>query len=178
LSPRVREQLPFVLLNCRRYDEAIEHYRSLLELAPGYSNAHWFLGVSYAEKGLFPEAIAELQQAIATSDRSPAMLGYLGGIYGRAGRKAEALASLEELTALSKRRYVTPAAFVMLFTGLGDKDRAFEWLDKAAEERSNMMIFLAVHPPLDPLRTDPRFHALLRRVGLPPRAGGAPSQSS
>jgi tetratricopeptide (TPR) repeat protein len=171
LSPRVREQVPFVLLNSRRYDEAIAQYRSLLELDPAYSTAHWFLAVSYAENGLFPEAITELQRAIDTSDRSPAMLGYLGGIYGRAGRNAEALALLEELTALSKRGYVTPAAFVLLFTGLGDKDRAFEWLEKAAEERSNLMIFLAVHPPLDPLRTDPRFHALLRRIGLPPHAG-------
>jgi TolB-like protein/Flp pilus assembly protein TadD len=175
LSPRIREQIPYVLLNARRYDEAIEHYRSLLELEPGDSTTHWWLGVSYAEKGLFPEAIAQLQAALDTSGRNPAMLGYLGWALATAGRRAEALAALEELTALSKRGYVTPAAFVLLYTGLGDKDRAFEWLDKAARERSNLMIFIAVHPPLDPLRTDPRFHDLLRRVGLPSLRGGAGS---
>jgi eukaryotic-like serine/threonine-protein kinase len=175
LSPWARVQVAYVLLNGRRYDEAIQQYRSVIELDPTFALARWFQAVSYAEKGLFPEAIAQLQGALETSGRNPAVLGSLGAVYARSGRRAEALALLEELTALSKRGYVTPAAFVFLYTGLGDKDRAFEWLEEAARERSNLMLFLAVYPPLDPLRSDPRFHALLRRVGLPSPEGGAGS---
>jgi len=100
---------------------------------------------------MFDEAVAEHERALSLS-RSPADLGSLGWVYARSGRRAEALAVLEELTALSRRRSVTPAAFVFLSAGLGDRDRAFEWLERGARERINLMIFLGTWPPLDPLR--------------------------
>ena len=87
--------------------------------------------------------------------------------YGLAGRKVEANKTLEELLELNRHRYVTPVAMVYVYTGLGDKDRAFVWLEKAYQERSNLMSYLKVIPIADPLRSDPRFGDLLRRMGLP-----------
>jgi hypothetical protein len=88
-------------------------------------------------------------------------------IYGLAGRKDEATRTLNELLELNERRYVTPAALAYIYIGLGDKDRAFLWLEKAFQERSNFIAYLKVVPIADPLRSDPRFDDLLRRVGLP-----------
>ena len=90
----------------------------------------------------------------------------LGMCYGLAGRQADANKVLKELLELSRRRYVTPVALVQVYIGLGDKDQAFAWLEKAYEERSYGMAFLKVMPMADPLRSDPRFDDLLRRIGL------------
>ena len=98
--------------------------------------------------------------------RTPGALGILGLAYGLADRKAEAKKILDELLKLNETRYVTPAAFVNVYIGLGDKDKAFEWLEKAYQERSNYVAYLKVFPIADPLRSDPRFADLLRRVGL------------
>ena len=91
----------------------------------------------------------------------------LGLAYGLADRKAEANKVLNELLKLNETRYVTPAALVNVYIGLGDEDKAFEWLDKAYQERSNFVAYLKVFPIADPLRSDPRYADLLRRVGLP-----------
>jgi serine/threonine protein kinase/Flp pilus assembly protein TadD len=165
LWPRTGDQVGYVLLNARRYDEAIRQYRSVLAREPNYTSARWFLGVSLAESSRFDEAIAELEAAVGNSGRSPVVLASLGAVYARSGRRAEAVAIRDELTALEKRAYVTPAAFVLLYAALGDKDRAFEWLETAVRERTNVTTFLAVFPPLDPLRSDPRFQELLKRIG-------------
>ena len=91
----------------------------------------------------------------------------LGLAYALAGRKDEANKILNELLELNKQRYVTPAAFANLYIGLGNKDEAFVWLEKAFQERSNYLAYLKVFPILDPLRSDPRFAGLVQRVGLP-----------
>lgn len=160
------DRVAATLFHARRYDEAIQAYGRALELDPTQAGSHWWRGLAYAERGQFDEAIRDHEEALTLSRRSPAHLGSLGGVYARRGQKAQALAVLEELRSLSKRGYVTPAAFVFVYTGLGDNDRAFEWLDKAAEDQTNLMQFLRIFPPLDPLRSDPRFETLLRRVGL------------
>jgi tetratricopeptide (TPR) repeat protein len=100
------------------------------------------------------------------SGRSPGALGMLGLVYGLANKKAEANKILNELLELNKQRYVTPAALVNVYLGLGNKDQAFVWLEKAFEERSNYLAYLKVFPLLDPLRSDPRFAKLVQRVGL------------
>jgi len=156
------------LLNARRYDEAIAELRRAQVLDPKNSSVHWDIGIALAELGRFDESVAEHEQALLLSNRSPAFLGSLGSVLARAGRRAEALAVLEELKGLSARGYVTPAAFVFLYGALGEKDRAFEWMEKAAQDHTQMMKYLHVFPLLDPLRPDPRFAEMLRRVGLPP----------
>ena len=87
-------------------------------------------------------------------------------VYGLAGRKADASKILNELLELNKTRYVTPAALVNVYIGLGDKEQTFVWLEKAFQERSNYIAYLKVFPIVDPLRSDPRFADLVRRVGL------------
>jgi len=86
--------------------------------------------------------------------------------YGAAGRKGEANQILNELLQLEKQRYVSPMAFVYVYTGLGNKDQSFAWLEKAHQERSNGIAFFKVSPTVDQLRSDPRFADLLKRIGL------------
>jgi tetratricopeptide (TPR) repeat protein len=157
----------YVLRNLRCYDEAIEQSRRVVALEPNNYLAHWFLGLAYASNRRFDDGIATLEKAVVLSSRAPSALGLLGMCYGLAGRKVEANKMLEELLELNRRRYVTPVAMVSAYIGLGDKDRAFAWLEKAYQERSYMMSYLKVEPIVDPLRSDPRFGDLLRRMGLP-----------
>jgi serine/threonine protein kinase/TolB-like protein/Tfp pilus assembly protein PilF len=160
-------QRGYILTNARRYDEAIEQLRRVTALDPSNYLAHWFLGIAYADNKRFDDAIATSEKAVVLSSRAPGALGALGMCYGLAGRKVEANKALHELLELNRRRYVTPVALVKVYIGLGDKDRAFAWLEKAFQERSNFMAYLRVIPEADPLRSDPRFDDLLRRMGLP-----------
>jgi len=155
----------FILENARRYDEAIEQLRRVIAMDQDNYQAHWFLGHTYAASGRFDEAIATAEKAAALS-RTPGALGFLGMCYGLAGRKAEATKILNELLELKRRRYVTPPALANVYIGLGDKDQAFFWLEKAYQERCNYLAYLKVFPADDPLRSDPRIDDLLRRMGL------------
>ncbi|HEV2663533.1 MAG TPA: tetratricopeptide repeat protein, partial [Blastocatellia bacterium] len=157
----------FVLRTNRRYDEAIEQLRRVIALDPNDYIAHWYLGMTYANDRRFDEAIATSEKAVALSGRAPGALGVLGMCYGLAGRKVEANKTLGELLDLNRRRFVTPVAMILVYIGLGDKDRAFAWLEKAYQERSNFMAYIKVEPMADPLRSDPRFDDLLRRMRLP-----------
>jgi DNA-binding winged helix-turn-helix (wHTH) protein len=143
------------------------HYKGTKKLDPNHYQAWWILGHTYTANGQFDQAIEASQKAVDLSDRAPGALGMLGLAYAVAGRKDEANKVLNELLELNKRRYVTPAAFVNLYIGLGDKEQAFVWLEKAFQERTNYLAFLKVFPILDPLRSDPRYVDLVRRIGLP-----------
>ena len=166
-SLSISAQRGFLLENARRYDDAIAQLRSVIEMDPNHYSAYWMLGHTYAANKQFDEAIAASQRAVDLSGRTPGALGILGLAYGLANRKTEANKVLDELLQLNKTRYVTPAAFVNVYIGLGDKDKAFEWLEKALQERSNYVAYLKVFPIVDPLRSDPRYEDLLRRIGLP-----------
>lgn len=166
-SLSISAQRGFLLENARRYDEAIEQLRNVIAMDPNHYQAHWFLGHTYALNKQFEQAIAASQKAVDVSQRAPGALGMLGLVYALAGQKDEANKILNELLELNKRRYVTPAALANLYIGLDNKDQAFFWLEKAFQERSNYLAYLKVFPILDPLRSDPRFADLVRRVGLP-----------
>jgi TolB-like protein/DNA-binding winged helix-turn-helix (wHTH) protein/cytochrome c-type biogenesis protein CcmH/NrfG len=165
-SLSISVQRGFLLENARRYDEAIEQLRNVIAMDPNHYQAYWTLGHTYAASGRFVEAIAAAEKAAALSDRVPGALGILGLVYGLAGRKDDATKVLHELLELNKQRYVTPAALANVYIGLGDKERAFFWLEKAYEERSNYIAWMKVFPIVDPLRSDPRFASLLQKVGL------------
>ena len=156
----------FLYYRARRYDEAIASCRQALELAPNYPNANWFMALALEKEGRVPEAITSLQSAVNHS-RAPLFLALLGHAYGLAGKKADASNTLEELKALSKKRYVSPFDFAMVYTGLGDRDMAFQWLETAYSERV-MRIQELNEPHFDSLRSDPRYPDLLRRIGIPP----------
>ncbi len=165
-SLSISAQRGFLFENARRYDEAIEQLRNVIAMDSNHYQALWILGHTYAANKQFDEAVAAAEKAVNVSQRTPGALGILGLVYGLAGRKAEATKILNELLELNKTRYVTPAAFVNVYVGLGDKEQAFVWLEKAYQERSNFIAYLKVFPLLDPIRSEPRFAELVKRVGL------------
>jgi TolB-like protein/DNA-binding winged helix-turn-helix (wHTH) protein/Flp pilus assembly protein TadD len=151
----------------RRYREAIAPIQKILEFDPDFGIAHRFLGQVYEENHMYKEAVAELRKAVELSGDGPIDLAALGHAYAVAGRQTAALNILKELKQLEKRRYVSNYDIALVHVGLGQRDRALESLDRAYQERSSWMVHLKVDPRLDPLRSDPRFQNLLRRVGLP-----------
>jgi Flp pilus assembly protein TadD len=122
------------------------------------------------QKGMNEAAIAEFSKAVAKSGdgRRPVMEAALGHAYAAAGRRVEAQRTIEGLKMAAERRYISPYSIAVIYLGLGDKEQAFAWLNRAYQERDNWLIYLNVEPRLDPLRSDPRFTDLLRRVGLSP----------
>ena len=155
-----------VYLYAGRLDQSIEHARKTLELDQNYWGAYQDLGLAYERKKQFPEAIAALEKA-RSLDSNPSVSGYLGFVYAAAGKKAEAQRVLNELKALSKQRHVPPYSIAIIYAGLNDKDEAFEWLNKAYDDRSFFIALLKVETTLDNLRPDPRFKELLKRANLP-----------
>ena len=156
------------ILRCaRRYDQAIDESRKALEMDPNSGFAHWTLGNGYLNKGMYDEAIAEYQKAIPLSGESPDEPASLAYAYALSGRRKEALLIVDELNESTKRRYISPTVIAFIYGALGDKDQAFALLDKAYDGRDFLLVLLKVEPMFDPLRTDPRFTELTRRVSLP-----------
>ena len=150
----------------RKYDRAIEYYRKALEMDPGFVIAHRYLGMVYAQKGELSSAIAELQKARQLED-SPDGLSELGYVYALSGRRQEAQKVLSDLRLMSERRYTSPRAYALIYAGLGNRDKAFEWLERGYREGA-VITELIVDPRWDNLRTDARFGDLMKRVGLTP----------
>ena len=167
LSVLISANVGQILYYARRYDEAIAQCQKALRLDPNYAMAHTHLGLAYVQKRMYVEAVAEFQKAIALSDRSPDLLGHLGHAYAAAGRREEAERVLGELSELSKHRYVPPYRLAEIYTALGQRDQAFACLEEVYQAHDIHLCNLKVEPTLDPLRSDPRFADLLRRVGLP-----------
>jgi TolB-like protein/DNA-binding winged helix-turn-helix (wHTH) protein/Flp pilus assembly protein TadD len=158
--------LGLVLYRARRYDESLVAVQKALELHPLNPGALWIEAWSHEQKRELPEAISELEKAINLSGGISLYRALLGHAYALAGKRAKALAILDELKALSGKRYVSPLDIAIVYTGLGDRNAAFEWLEKAYEERT-MRIQELAEPHFDSLRSDPRFPDLMRRIGLP-----------
>ena len=138
----------------------------MLAVSPDDAQALWYMGFTLIAKGKPEEAIPVLEKAVSLTDRAPGAIGVLIRAYASAGRHDEALKLLAELKKRSAKGYVPTGAFVNAYLGLGNKEQGFVWLDGACEEQSNILQFLKVHPFFDPIRDDPRFKSLLRRVGL------------
>jgi TolB-like protein/DNA-binding winged helix-turn-helix (wHTH) protein/Flp pilus assembly protein TadD len=156
----------WILFHSRRYDEAVHELRSALDVHPNDIYSLWLLGFTLVIKGQASEAIPTLERAAVLADRSSGFIDVLGAAYARAGRRADALRILAELKRRKQHGYVAAASFVIVYLGLGENEHAFAWLEEAYKERSGMLQFVKVHPLFDPLRGDPRFVDLLRRVGL------------
>ena len=149
----------------RDYETAVQYYRQTLAMEPSFAQAWLGLGLAYAQQEEHAKAIDALQRVYRLAPVPPA-LAALGYAYGLAGKKDEARAMLDELLMLAKQRYVSSYYVAGVFIGLGDRGRAFEWLDHACAERASLLGALKVDPGFDPLRRDPRFAALLARAGL------------
>jgi serine/threonine-protein kinase len=160
-------QQSWALYFANRYDEAIASCQSVLAQDPDFYIARRYLGMAYEQKRMYPEAIAEFQRALTASRGSLLMKAHLGHAYAVSGDKAKAQQVLDELLERSKKGYVSAYLTAVIYAGLGEKDRAFEWLEKAYNERAEFLVYLKVDPRLESLRSDPRFQDLLRRIGLP-----------
>jgi len=159
-----------IILYCleRRFDHAVEHCQKTLELDPDFARAHGNCGLVYQQKTMFEEAIREFKKAVDISKGSSLYLGLLGHAYALANKRAEAMKILDELKQRTKQEYIPPYDIAVIYLGLGEKDEFFAWLQKAYEDRSAWLPCLKVDPVYDPVRSDPRFQDLLRRIGLPP----------
>jgi serine/threonine-protein kinase len=149
----------------RRYDEAIAQLRATLGMDEGFWVARSFLGLVYARVGRLDEALAELEAARRLDDNLE-IVAELGYTHALAGRRDAARREFDFLRQLSQKRYVSPILGALIAVGLGEHDEAFGWLEKAYEDRAQVLSEIKAEPAFDPLRPDPRFADLLRRVGL------------
>lgn len=168
LSVGISSSLAWRLYVARRYDEAIKQFRDALELDSNHAPAHLWLGRAYEQKGNHGQAIVEILKAVSISEGNPLYVAELGHAYGLAGRRNEALKVLDELHKLSRNHYVSAYDQAIVYVGLGEKEQAFGWLERAFQERSSMLVNLKVDPAFDSLRSDARFPPMLRRLGLEP----------
>jgi serine/threonine protein kinase/Tfp pilus assembly protein PilF len=150
----------------RQYDKAVEECKKTLELDPNFALARFVLGRAYVEQGEFEAGIAEFEKARAIVGSSSLGPGDVGNAYARAGRKSDAAKILDELLQLSRQGYSVSYDIALVYWGLGDKNQALEWLERAYEERSSFLDEIKVDPKWDGLRSDPRFVALMKKVGL------------
>jgi tetratricopeptide (TPR) repeat protein len=164
LTPMNRGALARVYFMARQFDQGLRVEKESSQFKSELGNLHFF-GWVYREKGMYEEAIAEFREALKQNPR--AGLAHLGNTYARAGRVREARECIRQLKQRSDVEPVETYGIALIHAGLGEKDQAFEWLEKAYELRDQGMSFLKVEPPLDPLRSDPRFQDLLRRMHFP-----------
>jgi serine/threonine-protein kinase len=161
---------PVVVLNYMRdFDRAVERAREGLEFFSDHWVGHWLLCQSLAGKGLHGQAVGACEEAVARSGRNPGALGTLGYAYARAGQRAAAHRVLEELADRGDAQYVGATNIATVYAGLGDYDRAFEWLDRAYQERDVQLVHVADNVCFYSLRSDPRFADLLKKMGLEER---------
>jgi TolB-like protein/Tfp pilus assembly protein PilF len=164
LSLSIGSDVGFVLYLARRYNDAIDQYRKLLEMDQNFTYTHWKLGLAYEQKGMYSEAILEFQKAISLSGKSTLPLTMLGHAYAASENFDAAFETLDQLKKLSEERYVSPYRVALIYVALEDFEAAFHWLERAYEGRDGWLIWMTVDPEMDPLRSDPRLTDLLNRV--------------
>jgi tetratricopeptide (TPR) repeat protein len=150
-----------------RYDEAIEALQSTLEMDRNFSRTHFELGRAYVGKSMFKSALAEYQkekEIIGSWD--PAIETYIGITYAKMGRRDDAQRILDDLIERSKEGYVSPWFLAKFSFALGENDQGFKWLDEVYEEHGIMACLIKSHPELDSIRSDPRYIALVKKIGL------------
>ncbi len=167
LSPILPTAEGWAFFVARDYDHAIAPLRKALDMDANFPRAYGDLGGVYVQKEMWQEATTQLQKATTLEPDAPDYLAWLGYAYAAAGKTKEATAVLERLKSMASRRYVSPFQMAALCTGLHRKDDALLWLEKGYDERDVYMPRLKVEPALDPLRSDPRFQDLLRRMNFP-----------
>ena len=173
LSPIISSNAGFYSYFEHRYDDAIAQYKKTLEIDPNFWVAHHYLGLAYAKKGAYAEAINELRTLLKSPGEGPLQEGAvenhpevaasLGFTYAKAGRRSEAKAILDRLHSLSQRRYVSGLYMAIVYTGLKDNERAIEYLNRAYQSRHPGLVLIRVDPLFDDLRGDERFKQLIRR---------------
>ncbi len=151
-----------------REDEAMEQFRKTVEIDPNFSLTYLFQAGALSAQDKLEESVESLKRLVFLTAGSPFALGYLGGGLAMMNEKEEALKLLDQLNELSKKRYVSPFYIAMVNFGLGDKKKLFEYLEKACEARESFLAFINTWPLFDSLRSEPRFKALLKKMGFKP----------
>jgi adenylate cyclase len=159
-------EIGWVYRDSRNYQRALDYFRQAIDRAPDLGFAYMSNGVTHESQGDVAAALRDFEKAAAL-EHTPVFYGWLGTAYAQTGRRSDALKILADMKAQSANRYVDPMAFVGVCWALGDNDRAFQWMDKAYDERSFFLVNLKL-PMFDALRSDPRFQAIYKKVGLPP----------
>ncbi len=149
-----------------RLERMLDEGRHMVELDPNHFLGHLVVGLASVERGAIDEASAALEKARETSGGIPITIGYLALAYGRAGRRDDALKLLQQTEAMASKSYVPPSTLALGYVGLEDWDAAFEWWDRAVEARDPIVVPLKTFPFFDPMRSDPRYLALLRKMNL------------
>lgn len=167
VSPLFNTVRAEILYNARQYDAAIAQARRTIDQYPTYPLPYIWLGSAYREKKMYKEALDEFSRGLKFSGNQPAIAALYGHALGISGDMAGARRILADLQHLAQTRYVSAIYFACVYTGLGDKKLALDWLDKAYKEHNDRLVYLNVDPMADPLRTEPRFRDLMKRLHLP-----------
>jgi len=165
LSTEYNHNLGLTLFRGRRLDQAVAQFRKTVDLDPGDWITRTNIGWALISQGRFKEAFTELHAARQMDDNHYVRAA-LGRAHALSGNRSDALETIAQMKEWSKDRYVSPHSVALVYAGLGENDQAFEWLQKALVVRSEHLGWLKVDPRMDPLRADPRFDAIVRRVGL------------
>jgi TolB-like protein/Tfp pilus assembly protein PilF len=176
LSHLVNASLGFILIMRREFEQAVEHYLKCLELDINYYHFHTGLGRAYAQLGKLERALKHFQKGMMLSGNLPYVTAVLAHCLGLMGRRREAAELLAELVEQGKRRYIPSASVAFVHLGLNQLDQALDWLEKACEERECTLAYLKIYPTYEPLHSQPRFQALLSKLGLD--SGSRPAGSS
>jgi len=166
LSFLYEESKGYLMMMRRDYEGAVRQYCRLQALAPEFHRAYTTMGRAYSFLGRYDDAINQLQKGLALAGEMPSIFAALGHIHGMAGRRAEALAMMERLIEMQARRSVSPTCFALVHLGLGEREAALDQLELACSKRQLPITVINVHPVYDPLRNEPRFQALIERVGF------------
>lgn len=165
LSPSLSANLEWLYLMRRQYEQVITQHAVTQRLAPTYFFGDSWVGAAYRELRRYPESIGAYEQAQTMLGERP--LPGAAITYARSGDTTRARRELQRLLTYAKQRHVKPETIAQVYANLGQRDKAFEWLDRAVTSRSNEIAWLEQNPAYDPLRADPRFAALVRRVRAP-----------
>ena len=166
LSLIINLNLGFLFWVLGQYDKMGEQAKRLIEIEPNFSGAYWLMGTESWARGDYRKAVSELEKSLALGG-GPHVLSFLGCVHGMLGERDRAQQVLEQLQEMSERRYVGWFQIALVYAGMGDNDRAFEWLVRAYNEREGILIFLrAIAKLLPNLNADQRLPDLMRRIGL------------
>ncbi len=162
----INTDVGWIYQHSRKYDEAIAQIQSTLKLEPNFIQAHLALGFAYCLQNKHEEAIQSFQTARKLSNGYPLSIAALSYALAISEQESQSLELLDQLNEISMEQYIPALYFALIHMGLGNNDRAFEWIDKAIQERSAYLAYFAVDPKLDRLRSNPRFSEVIRRIGL------------
>ncbi|MGO9540890.1 MAG: tetratricopeptide repeat protein [Terriglobales bacterium] len=167
LNPAANAQLGWVLYYAGRNDEAIAQLKRTLELDPNFASAYFELGWNYAQKRMYPEAVSACVKALNLEPDEQVTLCSCGIVYALAGKRQDALQLLARLKKFPQQGYLDPYNVMAIYVGLGDRDSAIHWLERAYQEHSASIYGLKTDPFVNPIRSDPRFQDLFRRMNFP-----------